>query len=388
MARRRSARDPRIEALRLVAAAGIAAFHTFMPWFDLMTSADGLGAGLAADPACACSLGLINLLGAYGNNVFFLISGLFLVPAAARASRQENYWGAQARKTARRAGSILAAVTLYAAAALCVSRFVVPLEGISLAEIGEFLPWLEFIWVYLALTVLAPVIGWAWERIARRGAATFALLVAVFAANAYIAFFSQAGDDAGLLDWRKLMSAATYLAAFVTGALMSGSRLDRRRAGALLGAAVLAAVAVEGACALTGELDLMWNSSYKSTSLISFALAAASVAFARSEPDAGKGAGPDTDGSEAAPADKATGSALARLVPAAAQGILGFYIMQSLFSSLWWPAFTDLTGQVLEAYGAAAFFGAGLAASLGLLALLLAVDRLVRVSLFRRLGIA
>lgn len=374
-----------------MAALGIAVFHTFMPWFDAMTSLDATAAALSSQPAAAAALGISELLGAYGNNVFFLISGLFLVPAAAKASGEKGYWGAQARKTARRGGSLLATVAFYAAIALFVSVCVVPIEDVAVGKVGWLTSGLEFIWVYLALTALAPVIGWAWRRLKRRRAALGVLLAAVFAVNAYIAFRSQVPDDAGFLDWRKLMSAVTYFAAFVTGAYLGEKRLSRRKSGAALGIAAAAAVAIELACALSGKLDLMWSLSYKSTSLISFALAAASVAFARS------GAEHDEAGNPAAGATTETGAqapdargqgALARLAVAAAPGILGFYIAQSHFSSVWWPVFTDLTGQALDAYGAGAFFAAGLALSLALLASLLAFDRLVRARLFRRLGLA
>lgn len=390
MASRRAARDPRIEVLRLVAALGIAVFHTFMPWFDAMTSRDATTAALSSQPAAAAALGISELLGAYGNNVFFLISGLFLVPAAARASGEAGYWGAQARKTARRGGSLLATVAFYAAIALFVSACVVPIEDVAVGKVGWLTSGLEFIWVYLALTALAPVIGWAWRRVKRRQATLGALLAAVFAVNAYIAFCSQVPDDAGFLDWRKLMSAVTYFAAFVTGAYLGEKRLSRRKSGAALGIAAAAAVAIELACALSGELDLMWSLSYKSTSLISFALAAASVALARSGAErdgAGTPAASSAETSAQAPDAHGQG-ALARLAVEAAPGILGFYIAQSHFSSVWWPVFTDLTGQALDTLGAGAFFAAGLALSLALLASLLAFDRFVRTPLFRRLGLA
>ena len=390
MAGRRASRDPRIEALRLVAALGIASFHTFMPWFDALTSQDATVAALAARPAAAAALGVVDLLGAYGNNVFFMISGLFLVPAAAKASDGAGYWGAQARKTARRSGSILAAVAFYAAIALFVSTCIVPNEDVAVGKVDWLTSGLEFIWVYLALTVLAPAIGWAWRRIRRRGAAVCALLAAVFVLNAYIAFFSQVPDDAGFLDWRKLMSAVTYFAAFVTGAYLSERRLSRRNARAMLGAVAAVAVTAELACALAGELELMWDLSYKSTSLISFALAAASVAFARSETELDGARSPmactpgaGTQATGARPQDT-----LARLAVAAAPGILGFYIAQSNFSSVWWPVFTDLTGRALEAWGVGPFFAAGFMLSLALLASLLAFDRLVRAPLFRKLGLA
>ena len=90
---RKQPREPHVEALRLVAAAGIAVFHTFMPWFDGLTGGFGYGAQVAPNHATTAILGFINLLGAYGNNVFFFISGLFLIPAAARAASEARTSG-------------------------------------------------------------------------------------------------------------------------------------------------------------------------------------------------------------------------------------------------------------------------------------------------------
>ena len=88
-------RNLSIEALRLVAIAGIAIFHTFQPWFAAATD----GTWQAGAPALA-ALGCVSLLGAYGNNVFFLISGMFLVPRAADASSERGYWRDQAARSA------------------------------------------------------------------------------------------------------------------------------------------------------------------------------------------------------------------------------------------------------------------------------------------------
>ena len=119
------ARNLRIEALRLVAIAGIAIFHTFQPWFAAATD----GTWQAAPPTLA-ALGLVSLLGALGNHVFFLVSGYFLVPRAARAAGEPGYWGAQARALGRRALLIGVSVALYATLALAVSAWVVPLDGV------------------------------------------------------------------------------------------------------------------------------------------------------------------------------------------------------------------------------------------------------------------
>ena len=176
-------RNARIEALRLVAILGIAVFHTFQPWFSAATTG-----AWPADSATLAALGCISLLGAYGNHVFFLISGFFLIPRAAGRSEGPGYWRAQARDTARRAATILLTVALYVLGALALSEWVIPLEGISASDLSWVLVWLEFIWVYLAVVLVTPLIGWAWRRLRRPVPLAWALAALVFAVNAYIAF--------------------------------------------------------------------------------------------------------------------------------------------------------------------------------------------------------
>lgn len=364
MTSKKAAREPRVEALRLVAAASIAVFHTFMPWFYELTHCYGLGAYIVDNPIATPLLGFFNLLGAFGNNVFFFISGLFLVPAAARASLQDGYWAAQRAKSAARVKQMLATVVLYLALVLAVSTFIVPIEGVSLAKLPSLLVWLEFIWVYLALTALAPVIGWAWARLRHPKAAAVAVIAAVFAVNAYIAFFDMGDLDRELLDWRKLMSAVTYFAAFVGGAALAEVRLRPGAAAALLAAAVGISIGVECKLAWSRDLLLMYATSYKSTSALSFAMAAAVVLFARRN-----------DGK------KGTGLGLAtRFSPS----ILGFYILQSLTSPLWQPAFGELLEDVylMPQTTSCEMLAAGVGLSLALLAGLLAFDRAFRLRLF------
>ena len=359
MTSKKTAREPRVEALRLVAAASIAVFHTFMPWFYELTHCYGLGAYIVDNPVATPLLGFFNLLGAFGNNVFFFISGLFLVPAAARASLQGGYWAAQRAKTAARVKQILATVALYLALILGVSAFAVPIEGVSLAKLPSLLVWLEFIWVYLALTALAPAIGWVWARIRRPKAAAAVIIAAVFAVNAYIAFFDMGDLDRGLLDWRKLMSAVTYFAAFIGGA----ARADiRRRPGAA--AAVGVSLGVECKLAWSRELLLMYATSFKSTSALSFAMAAAAVLFARRN-DGEKGAG-------------------LGLATHFSPSILGFYILQSLTSPLWQPAFGELLEDIylMPQTTSCEMLAAGVGLSFALLAALLAFDRVFRLRLF------
>ena len=364
MTSKKTAREPRVEALRLVAAASIAVFHTFMPWFYEFTHCYGLGAYIVDNPVTTPLLGFFNLLGAFGNNVFFFISGLFLVPAAARASLQGGYWAAQRAKTAARVKQILATVALYLALILGVSAFAVPIEGVSLARLPSLLVWLEFIWVYLALTALAPAIGWVWARIRHPKAAAAVIIAAVFAVNAYIAFFDMGELDRGLLDWRKLMSAVTYFAAFIGGAALADVRLRPGAAATLLAAAVGVSLGVECKLAWSRELLLMYATSFKSTSVLSFAMAAAAVLFARRS--GGK---------------KGVGLGLAtRFSPS----ILGFYILQSLTSPLWQSAFGELLEDVylMPQTTSCEMLAAGVGLSLALLAALLAFDRAFRLRLF------
>lgn len=364
MTSKKAAREPRVEALRLVAAASIAVFHTFMPWFYELTHCYGLGAYIVDNPIATPLLGFFNLLGAFGNNVFFFISGLFLVPAAARASLQDGYWAAQRAKSAARVKQILSTVVLYLALILGVSTFIVPIEGVSLAKLPSLLVWLEFIWVYLALTALAPVIGWVWARLRHPKAAAVVIIAAVFAVNAYIAFFDMGNLDRGLLDWRKLMSAVTYFASFIGGAALADVRLRPGAAAALLAAAIGVSLGVECKLAWSRELLLMYATSFKSTSALSFAMAAAAVLFARR--NGGK---------------KGAGLGLAtRFSPS----ILGFYILQSLTSPLWQPAFRELLEDVylMPQTTSCEMLAAGVGLSLALLVGLLVFDRVFRLRLF------
>lgn len=364
MTSKKTAREPRVEALRLVAAASIAVFHTFMPWFYELTHSYGLGAYIVDNPVATPLLGFFNLLGAFGNNVFFLISGLFLVPAAARASLQDGYWAAQRAKTAARVKQILSTVVLYLALILGVSAFAFPIEGVSLCELPSLLVWLEFIWVYLALTALAPAIGWVWARLRHPKAAAAVIITAVFAVNAYIAFFDMGNLDRGLLDWRKLMSAVTYFAAFIGGTALADVRLRPGAAATLLAAAVGVSLGVECKLAWSRELLLMYATSFKSTSVLSFAMAAAAVLFARRN-DGKKGAG-------------------LGLATRYSPSILGFYILQSLTSPLWQPAFSELLEDVylMPQTTSCEMLAAGVGLSLALLAGLLAFDRAFRLRLF------
>ena len=355
-------RNLRIEALRLIAIAGIAVFHTFQPWFSAAT--DGSWAPSAASLTV---LGCVSLLGTYGNHVFFIVSGLFLIPRAAQASRDEGYWAAQARSLARRALVIGASVVLYALIVLAVSTWVAPIEGVALGQSAWLLGGLEFIWVYLACVVAVPVIGWAWRRVRAPRTVVTAILVCVFAVNAYIAFISPGGEVRDLLEWRKLMSAVTYLVAFLAGGALGEKNLARP--GRALAVSCGAALLLEGAAAVAGNTWLLGALSFKSTSLLSFALAAASVSLAAT-----------------APAEAGDGPA-SRVVRLLAPSILGFYVSQSMFYPLWRPAIDGLCAAAAAA-GEAALLAVGAFASLALLVALLLFDRAVRIPLLRAARLA
>ena len=354
---RKAPRDARIEALRIVAIAAIAVFHAFQTWFSAAT--DGT---LPVGAPTLAALGCVSLLGAYGNHVFFAISGLFLIPGAARASRKPGYWGDQARRTARRALTIGVTVALYAAVSLAVSAWVTPVAGVSLGETAWLVGGLEFIWVYLVLVCLAPVMGWVWARVRRPGAIVSALAVIVFVVNAYIAFVSPGEEVRGLLEWRKLMSAASYLVAFLAGGALAETRRTHAR-GALIACASVA-VAIELAGALAGDGRLLASLSFKSTSLLSFVLAVCAVALA------------------ARPRQAESESAATRLVCAASPSVLGFYITQSIFSPLWQPVATQVCQWSLDR-SEWLLLAVGTVFSLALLALALLIDRIMRIPLLK-----
>lgn len=80
----KASRNTSIEALRLVAVAGIAIFHTFQWTFQAVCTGLPEYAPLVIFPYSG-ALGFINLLGCWANEVFFMISGYFLIPTAVRA---------------------------------------------------------------------------------------------------------------------------------------------------------------------------------------------------------------------------------------------------------------------------------------------------------------
>lgn len=331
----KAARNIPIEALRLVAVAGIAVFHTFQWTFQATCVGAVEYAPLAMFPYSGI-LGFINLLGCWANEVFFMISGYFLIASAARAWNDGATWTSQIQRTAQRLGKVVLPTAFYCLAALAWSTAISPIPDVSLATHYWYTLGLEFIWVYAATVCMAPLFGLAKSRLPQKTYTTTVIAVGifVFVVNGYLAAMSAASG--GEFSWlQKLMSAVTYAIAFLIGGLLRDvtDAMDSDRAGALgtrsLVTVLVLTIILEGELSFTGNLTAMATLSYKSTSLISFALAAASLLFAATR--------------RSAPGNPRTAGVIVTLSTAT----LGFYVMQSLTSSLWRPVFNTLLANIL-----------------------------------------
>lgn len=282
----KAARNIPIEALRLVAVAGIAVFHTFQWTFQAACVGAVEYAPLAMSPYSGV-LGFINLLGCWANEVFFMISGYFLIASAARAWDGGATWKSQMQRAAQRLGKVILPTAFYCLMALAWSTVVSPIPDVSLHAHYWYTLGLEFIWVYAATVFMAPLFGLAKSRLSKRSytAAVIVVGILAFVVNGYLAAMSA--TSAGEFSWlQKSMSATTYVVAFLIGGLLRDITdvMDSDRAGALgmrsLAAVLVLTTILEGELSFTGNLTAMAALSYKSTSLISFVLAATSLLFA------------------------------------------------------------------------------------------------------------
>lgn len=331
----KAARNIPIEALRLVAVAGIAVFHTFQWTFQAVCVGAVEYAPLAMSPYSGV-LGFINLLGCWANEVFFMISGYFLIASAALAWSDGATWTSQIQRTTQRLGKVILPTAFYCLVALAWSTVVSPIPDVTLNTHYWYTLGLEFIWVYAATVFMAPWFGLAKSRLPQKTYKTTVIAVGIlaFVVNGYLAAMSA--TSAGEFSWlQKLMSAVTYVIAFLIGGLLRDvtGAMDSDKAGALgtrsLAAVLVLATILEGALSFTGNLTAMAVLSYKSTSLISFALAAASLLFAATRRSAS--GNPRTAG----------------VIVTLSTATLGFYVMQSLTSSLWRPVFNTLLANIL-----------------------------------------
>lgn len=360
----KAARNISIEALRLVAVAGIAIFHTFQWAFQAVCAGVVEYAPLAAFPYSGV-LGFISLLSCWANEVFFMISGYFLIASATRAWNEGATWASQMQRTVQRLGKVVLPTALYCLAALAWSTVVSPIPDVSLATHYWYTLGLEFIWVYAATICMAPVFGLSKSRLSKKSFTAAVIIVGIlaFVVNGYLAVMSS--TNGGEFSWlQKIMSAATYVVAFLAGGLLrdvtDGMDSGRTRSlGSRSLIAVLAiAIVLEGTLSFTGNLAAMATLSYKSTSLISFAFAGVSLLFAATRHSTSSN--PRVAGS----------------IVTLSAATLGFYVMQSLTSSLWRPIFNAMLANILVAQSnpASICIATGTAISIVFALTLLAVD--------------
>ncbi|MFT9112320.1 MAG: acyltransferase family protein [Bifidobacterium psychraerophilum] len=397
-------RNQHIELLRVFAIISIAVFHVFLSWF---TQAAGLGAHqqqivdshaelLAASFPSMWAMGVINLLGSWGNHVFFMISGFFLIPSLAEYSHEFDYWRSQVVPTLKRCLTVVLSVLFYGFIALAVNAWIMPLPGAG--SVSWWGMGLEFIWLYLVFVALAPMIAWGIERIgsAKAEILAFAVLAVVYALNAYIAFVAQGDlDGRGLGDWRKQMSAVTYLVSFIFAGLI-GKRVRNTSIGGsepkarqwwrkpriilwMMIVVCLLTLLLTGVLAASGRYALLYALSFKSTSLIACALAVLALLFCAS----------------AQRSIRVAAVFRARVVSALAPGILGFYIAQSLMHALWFaPCYAAMRtmlahamgqGAAVQAMWLIAFFAFGIVFALLFAVVVCLFDRFLRQPVLRAL---
>jgi hypothetical protein len=354
-----------IEVLRIVAMLGIAVFHTFQPWFEFACTGLAIPESLLWRPSMLGILGTIDQLGAWGNHFFIMISGCFLLPSAVRNATAGK---SGARGVAHRVGRAFLVIVPYVAIALAVGAMAPDITSASMYSFGWLTQGLQFIWVYLILVALTPCLGKALVRMKHPDSALAVATVAVYAVNYYIAFVSPGDTWRSLFEWRKLMSGITYGLSFVIGGWLAHRRLSRVHASSLLCVSIAATILVETYAARRVDLTLLNALSYKSTSIFSCAMAVGCLALALALP---------TGTNEQNPR-------LSRVITSITSGMLGFYVLQALFSKGWHQVSYDLLYVVLKQHGQLAFITAGVLFSLLFFVTLDMVDIFVRQPLVRR----
>ena len=374
-------RNVHVETLRLVAIVGIAVFHTFLPWFNALAYNVETGVDAVAVSQSGFALfllGIISLLGTMGNHIFYMISGFYLIPKMADDSRTPGYWKRQYKTTAKRIATVVVSIAFYVGLAAAVD-FVWDVQSM-----GPFSPrWvvggLEFVWVYIGLLVIAPVVAWLQSRWKVWPFALMTVFLAVEAANCYIAFFAQGDFFREVLDWRKLMSAATYAVGFMLAGFI-GSRWEyfARIGRSLAYASVFVAVVAIGSLAITRDAALIGAVSFKSTSIVSLVMAAGALIAALSKKP--EEVSPDAE------------SRCAVVLRVLASGILGFYILQSVLGGVWSGITARALGGILDfgttdvsvsLWGILLFVVLGILLSLVYVLVILVADRFSRQPLLR-----
>lgn len=365
---RASTRLLSVELLRIVSMLSIAVFHTFQPFFEAIVSGAFSYSTSLTSATCLTTLGFIDQLGSFGNHVFIMISGYFLLSQSLNESPDE-----QRQKTIRRVRHILLTVGLYGAVAVLVGSFYPKATSASFMSTGWLTQGLQFIWVYLLLVALCPLIARMWKRCPHQTAVLAVAALVIYGINVYIAYVSPGESKRALFEWRKLMSAVTYGLSFVIGGWIArlrqeGRKVSFRNALVLLLLSVAATFIADLLAARRGDLTLLNALSYKSTSPLACLMATSAFLCALSVPQ------PSTD---------RAGQGVARVVAFLTSGMLGFYVMQSLLSRGWHKVSNVLLFQALEG-GLAPFLLTGIAFSVALFLVLTLIDALVRKLLLER----
>ena len=315
------ARNLNIELLRCVAIFSIAIFHTFVPYFNALAYgafSAGVSIGMKNSFIALFCMGLINFLGSLGNFIFYMISGFFLIPHAIK-ELGAGFWIKQIRSIGRRCIVIVGSVIVFAILTIFL-HFVCRMPSAKLNGIRWLGSDLEFIWLYLIFCILSPFVALLQSKWKRGWAAFLAcVLVLTFLCNAFIAFFSQGGVNHALGGWRKLMSAATYLWGFCLAGLAGekGWSKNRKRSREIFLICLLSALISTFICALAQSWKMAGDLSFKSTSLISFGAALSLLLLSASKEK------------------KNSEFKAAKAITFFANGILGFYIFQSMLTSFW-----------------------------------------------------
>lgn len=363
-----------IETLRVLAIVSIAIFHTFLPWFEAIEHWAGFLAGTAISPKGHATvqalvvMGSLNQLGAWGNHVFFMISGFFLLPRAIQAAAAPSYWRTQSRRTFFRVLPILITVALYGGVALLVGWLNPKLTHAALDDWFWLSFGIQFIWVYVALVVLCPVIAWLASRTNKQAVLLVLAVLVVYAINIYLALSSQVLEESGVVDGRKLMSSISYGMSFVVGGWIADHKqatwLRAGRRAPLV--AVIATVLAEFVAAHLGGIDYVRLLSYRSTSPFAFALAVAALIYALSKSQH----------------ESSAATWCARSIAFASSGTLGFYVLQAFFAAGWHGLANTLLMWALD-FGFVAFLGLGVLFSFSFFVALIVLDACVRQPLLR-----
>ena len=315
------ARNLNIELLRCVAIFSIAIFHTFVPYFNALAYgafSAGVSIGMKNSFIALFCMGLINFLGSLGNFIFYMISGFFLIPHAIK-ELGAGFWIKQIRSIGRRCIVIVGSVIVFAILTIFL-HFVCRMPSAKLNGIRWLGSDLEFIWLYLIFCILSPFVALLQSKWKRGWAAFLAcVLVLTFLCNAFIAFFSQGGVNHALDGWRKLMSAVTYLWGFCLAGLAGekGWSKNRKRSREIFLICLFSALISTFICALAQSWKMAGDLSFKSTSLISFGAALSLLLLSASKEK------------------KNSEFKAAKAITFFANGILGFYIFQSMLTSFW-----------------------------------------------------